>query len=93
MILRPEPLKAPNEGMLKNSFWDNDRMEWKMFKLSLTQPAVERPGRTQFKAGRLHVGIFYETECLENSGAHLLVVLADVYNIYLRLRLSGLILH
>ena len=48
--------------------------------------------RTQSKAGWLHAGIFYETECLENYGAHLLVVMADVYNIYIRLRLSDMIM-
>ena len=50
------------------------------------------PGRTQSKAGRLHAGVFYQPECLENYGAHLLMVMADVYNIYLRLRVSDVIL-
>ena len=37
------------------------------------------------KAGKLHAGMFYETECLENYVVHLLVVMADVYSIYFRM--------
>ena len=53
---------------------------------------LNMPGNTQSKTGRLHAGIFYEAECLENSGTQLLVVMADIYNIYLRLWLSDVIL-
>ena len=63
-----------------------------VWKSSVEEFISVEPGGTQSKAGSLHAGLFYDTECFENYGAHLLVVMADVYNIYLRLRLSDVIL-